>query len=48
MLGMNFVGKPCAGKPLARFDEGDRLKDTSKEYTSEIWENNYLIYKWNI
>jgi len=24
MLGVNFVGKPCAGKPHARFDEGDR------------------------
>jgi len=24
MLGMNFVGKPCGGKPHARFDEGDR------------------------
>jgi len=21
---MNFVGKPCAGKPHARFDEGGR------------------------
>jgi hypothetical protein len=26
MHGMNFVGKPCAGKPHARFDEGDRWK----------------------
>jgi hypothetical protein len=24
MPGKNFVGKPCAGKPPARFDEGDR------------------------
>jgi len=24
MLRVNFVGKPCAGKPHARFDEGDR------------------------
>ena len=23
---MNFVGKPCAGKPHARFDEGGRRK----------------------
>jgi hypothetical protein len=24
MLRMNFVGKPCAGKPHARFEEGGR------------------------
>jgi len=23
---MNFVGKPCAGKPHARFDEGGRRR----------------------
>ena len=26
MLAMNFVGKPCAGKPHARFDEGGRIR----------------------
>jgi len=29
MLTANFVGKPCAGKPHARFDEGGRFTPAS-------------------
>jgi hypothetical protein len=31
-LGVKNIGKPCAGKPHARFDEGGQLQDCSLLY----------------
>jgi len=49
MLGTNFVGKLCAGKPHARFDEGDRWKENLKPVSTllefkEQWAKQF--YRW--
>jgi hypothetical protein len=43
MPGKNFVGKPCAGKPHARFDEGDRWIEHLKPVSTLPVEKKKII-----